>query len=101
MEKIYIDDDFLISKVTEKYRYSKGEARKAYRDVIDMICAAPTADVQEVKHGKWCKSDIPNEKFVCSVCGGACWYYDYKGEVARSNYCPNCGAKMDAKENEK
>lgn len=49
----------------------------------------------EVKHGKWEKSDIPHEKFRCSVCGGACWYYDYDCEVAKSRYCPNCGAKMD------
>jgi rubrerythrin len=44
--------------------------------------------------GEWVTSDIPQEKYVCSVCGGACWYYDYQGEVAKSRYCPNCGAKM-------
>ena len=44
--------------------------------------------------GEWIPSDIPQEKYVCSVCGGACWYYDYQGEVAKSRYCPNCGAKM-------
>lgn len=44
--------------------------------------------------GEWLQSDIPQEKYVCSVCGGACWYYDYQGEVAKSRFCPNCGAKM-------
>ena len=44
--------------------------------------------------GEWITSDIPQEKYVCSVCGGACWYYDYQGEVAKSRYCPNCGSKM-------
>ena len=44
--------------------------------------------------GEWEVSDIPDEKYVCSVCGGACWYYDYRGELAKSRYCPNCGAKM-------
>lgn len=59
------------------------------------ILSIPAADVQPVRHGRWVKSEIPDEKFVCSECGGACWYYDYEGEVARSRYCPNCGAKMD------
>ena len=44
--------------------------------------------------GEWITSDIPQEKYVCSVCGGACWYYDCQGDVAKSRYCPNCGAKM-------
>lgn len=44
---------------------------------------------------KWVKSNIKNEKYRCSKCGGACWYYDYEGDVAKSKYCPNCGAKME------
>jgi hypothetical protein len=44
--------------------------------------------------GEWKKSEIPGEEYVCSVCGGACWYYDVEGYVAKSRFCPNCGAKM-------
>ena len=44
--------------------------------------------------GHWIKSNIPNEKYVCSECGGACWYYDYQADVAKSRYCPNCGCRM-------
>ena len=47
-----------------------------------------------IEHGEWIESDITNEKYHCSICGGACWYYDYQGYVAKSNFCPNCGAKM-------
>lgn len=50
--------------------------------------------VTEPKHGRWIESQIPEEKYVCSNCGGACWYYDYQGEVAKSRFCPNCGARM-------
>lgn len=49
----------------------------------------------ERKTGHWVESNEPNEKYVCSECGGACWYYDYEGEVAKSKFCPNCGAKME------
>lgn len=31
---------------------------------------------------------------MCSECGGACWYYDYQAHIKRSDFCPNCGAKM-------
>lgn len=58
----------------------------------------PAADVAPVRHGRWVESSIPCEKYVCSECGGACWYYDYQGDVAKSRYCPNCGAKMDLEE---
>lgn len=52
------------------------------------------AGYRKQSEGEWVQSDIPQEKYVCSVCGGACWYYDYQGEVAKSRFCPNCGAKM-------
>ena len=44
--------------------------------------------------GEWLPSNIPNEKWVCSECGGACWYYEHTMELGKSNYCPNCGARM-------
>lgn len=50
---------------------------------------------ETVKRGRWEKSDIPNEEYVCSVCGGACWYYGYNGRLGKSRYCPNCGARME------
>ena len=52
------------------------------------------AGYRKQSEGEWLTSDIPQEKYVCSICGGACWYYDCQGEVTRSRYCPNCGAKM-------
>lgn len=45
------------------------------------------ADVQEVRHGKWEKCKEYCCEYRCSVC-------EY--ELCRTtNYCPNCGAKMD------
>lgn len=45
------------------------------------------------KQAKWIKSEIPNEQYVCSLCG-ACWKYDYNGTITKSRFCPNCGAEM-------
>ena len=52
------------------------------------------AGYRKQSEGEWIESDIPQEKYVCSLCGGACWYYDYQGDVAKSRFCPNCGSKM-------
>ena len=72
---------------------AKDYERMAY--VISNKKCFPTIDAVPVVHGRWIASEFPQEKYCCSACGGACWYYDYEGEVAKSRYCPNCGAKMD------
>lgn len=59
------------------------------REVIE---DTPTADVVEVKHGKWIKD---NNKRTCSRCG---WYYFSNG--VDSNYCSECGARMNGKAEE-
>ena len=51
--------------------------------VIDIVCEYPTADVVEVRHGEW----VGMWDYKCSVCNE---YSEY-----RTDYCPNCGAKMD------
>ena len=79
----------LYHKISEAY--SKGHLSWGANEVIKDIIGE--CDPVE-KKGEWIDSDIPNEKYVCSNCGGACWYYDYEGEVAKSNFCPNCGADM-------
>lgn len=65
--------------------------------IEDDIVALPTADVVEVKRGKWIKLDDDfrsmdtNKKITihqCSCCGGFFQHAPY-------NYCPNCGAKMN------
>lgn len=75
----------------QRYRTQLTERVQVARMVED----APAADVAPVVHGGWEVSDTPCECFKCSECGGGCWYYDYQGDVAKSRYCPNCGAKMD------
>ena len=53
----------------------------------------PTADVQEVRHGKWISNDLGGYKwaYYCSECG---WVDGYPFND-RHKYCPHCGAKMD------
>lgn len=60
------------------------------------IDAIPTADVAEVKHGKWIGSiDFPIMQAMirCSLCN--------EPAITMSKFCPNCGAKMDLEEKSK
>ena len=50
----------------------------------------PAADVVEVKHGRWYWAEDGHCK--CSVCGQ---YAVVKRIAIQTNYCPNCGARMD------
>lgn len=72
-------------------------ARDAYdewQEMIDKIYEITPVDVAPVGYAHWEKSDDPSEKFRCSDCGGAAWYYDCEREVARSKFCPSCGKRM-------
>ena len=54
-----------------------------------IITDLPTADVTPVRHGRWVEYQIP-PMICCSNCD---WATDVKEK--NFNYCPNCGAKMD------
>lgn len=59
----------------------------AYED----IQAIPAADVAPVVHGKW--ENVPGNGVydtICTYCGFHLGIRFYPSE-----YCPNCGAKMD------
>ena len=56
-----------------------------------------TEDVAPVRHGRWVESFKVNapptlrSRWTCSWCGNVQTY-------GATGYCPNCGARMDAKE---
>lgn len=53
---------------------------------------------ETTKHGHWVKANSPCMEYYCSVCGFGCGYYDVN-TYSITRYCPDCGAKMDGKEN--
>lgn len=97
----YIDKELFKQDI--KMRYCNNCARPneikcracSIDDMLGEIEDAPTADVEEVKHGKWIRME---DDFVywyaCSECKGHIPKTEY-GNDAWSDYCPHCGAKMD------
>jgi hypothetical protein len=62
-----------------------------------LLKKAPVADVVEVVHGEWINK---NWLYRCSECDSVC-PYDIEADVYdlwTCHYCPNCGAKMDGKD---
>ena len=74
-------------------------AEKANNPCVTVIELAriPSADVAPVRHGKWIESNLIKDGriFICSNCYMA--WVSKKRTMDGMNYCPNCGARMDAK----
>ena len=83
----YIDADALMEDLRIVKPITETEA-VAFRFAYCKVKDAPTADVQEVRHGKWLEVKECPSFYTCSKCGGF-------GSKAL-NYCPMCGARMDA-----
>lgn len=64
-----------------------------------MLVDAPTIDVAPVRHGHWVESFKVNapptlrSRWICSWCGNVQTY-------GATDYCPNCGARMDGDSDE-
>lgn len=90
----YIDADELLKRLNAcKYPVEKTTMRQVtYNAAISDACRGvdtmPAADVQEVRHGRWINTQYPYGK--CSECG--CFLDTVENET---NYCPNCGSRMD------
>lgn len=85
-EKEYIEREVAKKILAEDYAYTAAK-------VLDTV---PTADVQEVRHGKWELIDeCANEGIYCSNCHKKVYRAKYANQKVKSNFCPNCGAKMD------
>lgn len=76
---------------------------------IAQICIRITkfatfADVQPVKHGYWEEvtdyGGWGDTHYRCSVCGEEWYLEDGKPKDNNMNFCPRCGARMDAEPDE-
>ena len=108
----YIDREAFLGDIEKRYCLPCKEAGKDYNGckcracwVDDMqgdVIGEPAADVAPVVHGQWISfTGCANEGVYCSICKKKVWKSDYawcskkSRNKLRSNYCPNCGAKMD------
>ena len=68
---------------------------------VETALSLPTVDAVPVVHGRWIDGIGSYSTANCSVCGWKIPYCDdYYGYLGKTNYCPNCGAKMDGERRE-
>ena len=88
--------DFLDGCIEEE----KGNRSQIIVEAIKMtVERMPSADVVERKTGKWIDVDDYIISGSCSACG---WQaHLYEDDVVGMNFCPNCGADMRGREDER
>lgn len=79
--------------IERKAAYDKELIRLEMEAFCEFIQSRPTIDAEPVRHGRWEEYEIPHI-ICCSECDWG------TGVDERSNYCPNCGAKMDGGNND-
>ena len=89
-----------LQKAFEELGGESGIYADAYNDLAEDFHRIPAADVEPVRHGRWISWEdadncIPSpNRHECSVCHDAAQVLVNNIELL-SNFCPNCGAKMD------
>jgi hypothetical protein len=60
--------------------------------VDDLLCL-PTIEAEPVRHGRWKKK---NGEIYCTNCKKSKWSESFELMLRGFDFCPHCGAKMDA-----
>lgn len=99
-EKRFISLDEALDATHREVFWTESEAAA----VRSFLVKQPKLDAVEVVHGRWLDNGMCNHKpsrfrnpdkwtvYKCSECGYS------NGRRKNANYCPNCGAKMDERE---
>ena len=81
----YIDADKAKNGIM-KFVNEYGEIVGMFVNDFNILLERCAVDAAEARHGRW-------DDLHCTVCGKVGWSDE-------DDYCPNCGAKMDGKEEE-
>lgn len=92
----YITKEALKERFTKRLVWLKRDIHDKYSEGLydgceydaHLIDEIPAADVAPVVHGRWIATH--DEFCSCSLCK-----YPVHAAWSQTNYCPNCGAKMD------
>lgn len=109
----YIKRDKLYNNLVLLAKYETGERQQGILGCAETVRMCPAADVAPVVHGLWIpvrESEMtgwrpelagrdPIGGYVCSACKEEATF-DCNDEFVLSNYCPNCGARMDGADND-
>ena len=80
-----------------------GDYREGLKILLEKIAAASSVTPQ-TKMGRWINAKVgkmfPSNDYKCSECGNILDFDGVNCGRGDANYCPNCGAKMEAIRND-
>ena len=84
-----MDEYVTKEQVIDWYRpYGQTDEPIPFETLVSDLRDMDAADVAPARHGRWLCVDTDTEQFfLCNRCK--------KKEYWESNYCPNCGCRMD------
>ena len=94
----YIERGALMQFPIRRNHYDRKNGNKHFINGIESVLEyaenLPAADVAPVRHGRWIDK---GEYAVCTECGGrsGTQYDGVEPIPLMTQFCPNCGAKMD------
>lgn len=99
---MYIEREAVINKRRRMSEYDEaGWCVTCQAVSVEDIGNIPSADVVEVKHGKWIDVEynyFGAKRYMCNQCS-ADDFWRKRYICIKEKYCPNCGAKMDGDTN--
>lgn len=89
----YINRNSVLELAREYYTPALREEAVPVRAIRNI----PSADVVEVRHGKWIEQEdgFGDTYYDCSCCGESFCLIEGTPTDNMYNFCPNCGARMD------
>lgn len=78
--------------------------REKQKALLEQLVSKHPVDAAPVVHGEWIRDSGTYGKLICSVCSARAGYKRKETKMGYSiynihpsNFCPNCGARMDLK----
>lgn len=89
-------EDNIFAEATRDFNPAKAFIAGVLQEVKNQVIALPGVDAVQVVHERWQNRSCGYAN--CSRCGWEHPEKDERGYYVANAYCPECGAKMDAKE---
>ena len=87
----YIEREATLREIERRESLMVGDKTISVDALKRFLLNRPAADVAPVVHGRW---EVRGQEVFCTNCDRESGYNAF-GASAFSDYCPNCGAKMD------
>ena len=110
MAKRFIDKDKLIEHLEDDLRECGNPdvatepitygCSLGLKGALSYARTLPTADVAEVRHGKWVHTDYAMHWLGKDECSECTYHTSDRDDLSHLKYCPNCSARMDGDEDD-